>query len=99
MSIVNIKEYIKPNTSKSLKEWIIFTNQHHNGNKTHEETIESFRGTVLGDSLDFDKLDNPPPPDKPKGSPVVREVSKKEAIKHLFGDAQDAMRQLFGDLT
>ena len=58
MSVINVEKYIKPGTSECLKNWIIFTNHHHNDHRTHQETVKSFRGTVLGECLDFDKLDS-----------------------------------------
>jgi len=64
MSVINVEKYIKPGTSECLKNWIIFTNHHHNDHRTHQETVESFRGTVLGGYLDFDKLDSSEPAPK-----------------------------------
>jgi len=75
--ILNIEEYIKPGTSKSLRNWIIFTNQHHNSHRTHQETISKFRGTELGEYLDFDKLK--PEPIKPE--PIKPEPKPSRFMK------------------
>jgi hypothetical protein len=56
MSCNHLQECIKPDTSLSLINWICFTNAHHNGHRTHEETVKAFTGTVLGEHIDFEKL-------------------------------------------
>lgn len=51
-----LEESLIPGISISLKYWIMFTNQHHNGNRTTEQTIAKFKGTVIGEYINFDKL-------------------------------------------
>ena len=55
-----LRSSIKPGTSESMINWIMFTNHHHNDKRSEKETIEKFRGNGLGEYLEFDKLDNPP---------------------------------------
>lgn len=65
MSCTNIKECIKPGTSDSLIRHILFTDSFHYGHLSHDATVAKYKGTVLGESLDFDKMAQtllPPPP-------------------------------------
>lgn len=44
-------------TSDSLRNWILFTNGHHNDNRTAEKTAAIFKKHTIGKYIDFDKLD------------------------------------------
>jgi hypothetical protein len=35
---------------------ICFTDRHHYSHLNHNDTVAKYRGTVLGESLDFDKM-------------------------------------------
>lgn len=52
-----LRKSILPGTSQNMRDWILFTNYHHNSQRTEKETIEKFRGTVLGEYLSFETLD------------------------------------------
>jgi hypothetical protein len=52
-----LKESIRPGTSESMIYHICFTDHHHYGHLSHESTVAKYRGTVLGESLDFDKME------------------------------------------
>jgi hypothetical protein len=54
--------------------WICFTNAHHNGHRTHDETVKAFRGTTLGEYIDFDKMAALCAP-KPKEVPMPEKIS------------------------
>lgn len=49
MSCLYIHQCIKPGTSVSLTNWILFTNRHHNDHRTHDETVKAFQGKVIGE--------------------------------------------------
>jgi hypothetical protein len=70
MSCLNLEECIYPGTPRSIKDWILFINRHHNGHRTHPETVKSFRGHLIAQYIDFKKLGRmfkrPPPPPSPK---------------------------------
>jgi len=93
MSCLHIQECIKPGTSKSLVNWICFTNAHHNGHRTHDDTVKYFKGTTLGTYIDFDKMAAlcapkpevvmPIPTCKSREIPVIIEFSDGE-ISELF---------------
>lgn len=52
-----LRESIKENTSKSMVNYILFVDSHHNGNLSHEDTIKKYKGTELGSYIDFDKME------------------------------------------
>lgn len=52
-----LKQAIKPETPKSLFNWILFTNYHHNDHRTAEATISVFKKHLIGESIDFNKLE------------------------------------------
>lgn len=57
MSCKYLEQCIKPGTSQVLINWYLFTDRHHNGGFTHEETVKKYKGTVMGEDIDFDKMD------------------------------------------
>lgn len=56
MSCLFLKECILPETSESLRNWILYTNYHHNSHRTHDETVATWKDTKLGEYIDFNKM-------------------------------------------
>lgn len=56
MSCSHLDECIKPGTSTSLRNWILFTNHHHYSHLTHDQTVQKFQGTTIAEYIDFEKL-------------------------------------------
>lgn len=57
MGCLFLKESIRPGTSASMVNHMCFTNHHHYGHLTHEATLTKYKSTVLGESIDFEKMD------------------------------------------
>jgi len=94
-----LRESIKPGTSESLRNWIMFTNQHHNSHHTAEQTIAKFKGTTIGEDIDFDKLEElmklkpiQPEPTPPPVKPVItiRERTETRSVVVKFSHEQAA---------
>lgn len=69
-----LKECIKPGTPESLYNWILFTNRHHNSQHTPEVTIAKFKRALIGEDIDFDKLEELMKP-KPVAAPAPEPAS------------------------
>lgn len=69
-----LKECIKPGTPESLYNWILFTNRHHNEKRSAELTIAKFKPAVIGEYIDFDKLEELMKP-KPVAAPAPEPAS------------------------
>ena len=100
MSCLHLKECIKPGTSESLSNWIIFTNAHHNGHRTHNETVKAFTGTVLGEHIDFEKMAilNQPVIEKEESvmpQPCIKRIEER-TVTIIFKD--DEVSELFNIL-
>jgi len=98
MSCLHLKECIKPGTSESLINWIIFTNAHHNGHRTHDETVKSFSGTGLGEHIDFEKmaiLNKPKEPEPVMPQPCINR-SEERTVTIVF--REDEISKLFNFL-
>ena len=80
---------IKP-CSRSLHDHILFTNRHHYGDRSHEQVVAKFTGTVAGEYIDFDRLEAlrvealKAREETPRV--VARHVTKEEALRSLCGD-------------
>lgn len=57
MGCLFLQESIRPGTSASMINHICFTNHHHYSHLTHEAARKKYQGTVLGESIDFEKMD------------------------------------------
>lgn len=95
-----LKKSILPGTSRSMFEWILFTNYHHNGKRREKETIEKFRGTELGKCLDFDILDDlKTPEEKPEEDFTILIPANLTTKRHVhFHLSQEQAGELFGIL-
>ena len=86
-----LERSIKPGTSKPLINHILFTNYHHYGHLSHDGVVAKFNGRVIGEFIDFEKLEQlrheqaVALADAPRV--VVREVTVDEALRSLYGDA------------
>jgi hypothetical protein len=86
-----LKKSIRPGTSESLVNHILFTNAHHYGGKTHDEVVAKFKAHLIGEDIDFDMLEKLRQEvatlraDAPRV--VAREVSVQDALRSLCGDA------------
>jgi|WetSurMetagenome_2_1015567.scaffolds.fasta_scaffold65360_7 hypothetical protein len=98
-----LRESIKPGTSETLRNWIMFTNHYHNGNRTTEQTIAKFKGAVIGESIDFDKLEElmKPKPIQPEPTPEpVKPIItiRTEARSVIVQFSYDQVTELFSFL-
>jgi hypothetical protein len=71
MSCPYLSECIRPGTPQSIRDWILFTDRHHQGDKTPSQTIKSYRGTEIALYIDFKKV-----------SRLRRESRKREELQN-----------------
>lgn len=89
-----LKQAIKQGTPESLYNWILFTNHHHNSQHTPEVTIAKFKRALIGEDIDFGKLEElmkPKPVAAPAPEPASYIETETQARKvHLTLDHQQA---------
>lgn len=93
-----LKQSIKPGTSQCLIDWVRFVNSYHNTNRSPESIIAKWKGTELGECIDFDKLAElmkPKPVEPPKPEPVKPEpyrpiftIKEERSVVVKFNDEQ-----------
>lgn len=92
-----LEQALKP-CSRSLHDHILFTNHHHYGDKSHEQAVAKFTGTVAGEFIDFNRLEAlrvealKAREEAPRV--VARHVTKDEALRSLCGD--ELYKVMFG---
>ena len=94
MSCKFIHDCILPGTSQSMVNHICFTDYHHYGRLNHEDTVAKYKGTVLGESLDFDKMDRLIEEQKQQEEETLRQrgidrstpVTMEHVLKELCGE-------------
>lgn len=92
-----LKESIRPGTSLSLVYHICFTDHHHYGHLSHEDTVAKYKGTVLGEFLDFEKMSTLIEDAKKAAEEAERqrEIVRNTPMKSV--SMEYVMRQLCGD--
>lgn len=90
MSCLHLEECIKPGTSSSLRNWILFTNRHHNDHRTHDQTVQKFQGTTLGEFIDFEKLAvlSQPKPEIIVSDKVQEYLKRDHSVTITFEDTE-----------
>jgi len=94
MSCMFLKDCIRPGTPRSLIYHICFTDTHHYGGLSHEATIAKYKGTELGECLDFDKMARLVEEKKRLDGEDAR---KREIDRNTPVSMEYVMRELCGD--
>ena len=89
-----LEESIRPGTSKCMVNHILFTDHHHYSHLSHEEMVAKYKGTVLGEYLDFEKMDQLIAEKKASDEEATRQ---REIDRNTPVTMEHVMRELCGD--